>query len=124
MGISTVFFQLVGFGDGALRRFGAGALLDDAGGFPAGSIQRERRTQYHHHRRAADPGERQAKERVHLRSSVSHISRSMARRLTRPGSIWPPAHTHCGLPLSAWFIARQAPAQSPALNRRAVADRQ
>ncbi|MFA1637586.1 hypothetical protein ACDY95_29335, partial [Achromobacter ruhlandii] len=31
LGISTIFLQLVGFGDGALRGLSAGALLGDAG---------------------------------------------------------------------------------------------
>lgn len=53
-------------------------------------------------------------------SPLSQSARSSARRFTRPGSTRPPAVTHCGPPLSDSFIARQAPRQSPALNRRAV----
>lgn len=77
--------------------------------------------QYNQHRAPMTQGSA-TQERSHLGKSISQSARSAARRFSSLDSILPSAHTHCGLPLSPWFIARQASAHSPALNWRAIID--
>lgn len=71
-------------------------------------------------RRAQQRDQQIRQYRFQHHSPRSHSARSSARRFTKPGSTRPPAVTHCCRPLSASFIARHAPFQSPALNRFAV----